>query len=537
MVSGATALTSLETSDPGIVVPSPEGALLDAGPYAEQGLGSPIGSAGAADIRALKKASVHGAAINLGSQAVRFVLQFAYQIGLARLLDPRDFGLVALSAPIIAFVQLFSDLGLSQATIQRERIDQGQLSFAFWLNAVAGTILAVATMALAPAVGWFYGDPRVVPLTMVSGSLFLAGGVYTQHLAILNRGMRFKALALIDLTAFCVASMVALTAAWLGAGYWAIVAHQVVTSLMSMVLAWSVTRWRPSRPGRAEGARDMLRFGGNLTGFSLVNYFARNLDNVLIGRFNGEVSLGLYDRAYKLLLLPLNQITTPLARVALPLLARLRGDTKGYTNAFLRLLEAILVATYPGVLFAIVDSHELIRTALGAKWLGVAPIFSVLAVGALTAPIGNAMGWLFITQDRTREMRNQGMATTAIAIASFIVGLPGGPLGVAFCYVAAGATWAPVTWWIATRRGPVGPRVLLRSLTPYASGAAVTLLALLAAVHVTPEGPLGLLVCLMLAYGVFLAVLLAFEHSRQTLTSFAGQLGLLRLWDRAFGRR
>ena len=160
--------------------------------------------------------------------------------------------------------------------------------------------------------------------------------------------MRFRALAFIDLTAFCVASVVALGAAWLGAGYWAIVTHQVVTSLMSMALAWSVTRWLPSRPSRVEGAREMLRFGGNLTGFNLVNFFARNLDNVLIGRFNGEVSLGLYDRAYKLLLLPLNQITTPLARVALPLLAKLRGDETGYTNAFLRLLEGHAGGDLPG---------------------------------------------------------------------------------------------------------------------------------------------------------------------------------------------
>ena len=513
-------------------VPPLGGALLDETLEPDLEAAPVVEPRRAADLEALKKASVRGAAINLGSQALRFLLQFGYQIALARLLDPRDFGLVALSAPIIAFVQLFSDLGLSQATIQRDRIDQGQLSFAFWLNVAAGAILAIATVSLSPLVGWFYGDPRVVALTMVSGSLFLVGGVYTQHLAILNRGMRFRALAFIDLTAFCVASVVALGAAWLGAGYWAIVTHQVVTSLMSMALAWSVTRWLPSRPSRVEGAREMLRFGGNLTGFNLVNFFARNLDNVLIGRFNGEVSLGLYDRAYKLLLLPLNQITTPLARVALPLLAKLRGDEIGYTNAFLRLLEAMLVATYPGVLFAFVDSHELIRAALGAKWLGVAPIFSILAVGALIAPISNAMGWLFITQDRTREMRNQGIATTAIAITSFIVGLPWGPQGVAFCYVATGAAWAPVTWWIATRRGPVSPRTLVRALTPYLTGVLVTVLALTAATHVLPQGLSGLTASLVLAYAVFLAVLLAFSHSRRTLASFAGQLGLRRVLAR-----
>ena len=163
----------------------------------------------------------------------------------------------------------------------------------------------------------------------------------------------------------------------------------------------------------------------------------------------------------------------------------------------------------------------------------MAPIFSILAVGALIAPIGNAMGWLFITQDRTREMRNQGIATTAIAITSFIVGLPWGPRGVAFCYVAAGAAWAPVTWWIATRRGPVSPRTLVRALTPYVTGAFVTVLALASATHVFPKGLSGLTASLVLAYGVFPAVLLAFSHSRRTLASFVGQLGLHRVLHRA----
>ena len=485
------------------------------------------------DFEALKKASVRGAAINLGTQALRFGLQFGYQIALARLLDPRDFGLVGRSGPVLGFVQLLSALGLSQATIQREHINQQELSFAFWLNAAVGAALAAVTILMSPLVGWFYGDPRVVILTRVSGSLFLLGGVYTQHLAILNRGMRFRTLAFIDLTAFCIATVVAIAAAYLGAGYWAIITHQVVTSVISLVLAWSTTRWRPDRPRRVEGATAMLRFGGNLTGFNLVNYFSRNLDNVLIGRFNGEVSLGLYDRAYKLLLLPLNQIASPLARVALPLLAKLRNDERGYRSAFCRLLEAVLLATYPGVVFSMIDSHELIRQALGAKWLGVAPIFSILAVGALTAPISNATGWLFITQDRTREMRNLGVASTAIAIVSFIFGLPWGPRGVAFCYIAAATAWSPVVWRAATRQGSVDSMRLARSLAPYMAAALVTGFALVVARSVLPDSLAALCAQAGLAYLVFGLVLLAFSHSRQTLASFASQLGLRRSFKRS----
>jgi len=113
----------------------------------------------------------------MGSQGLRIVLQFAYQILIARLLSPRDFGVVALAAPLIVFVTLFADLGLTQATVQRKDITQGQLSFIFWLNFGAASGLAVVTMALAPLVAWFYKDPRVAPVVVRAGPENLDSGI------------------------------------------------------------------------------------------------------------------------------------------------------------------------------------------------------------------------------------------------------------------------------------------------------------------------------------------------------------------------
>ena len=465
----------------------------------------------------LKTASINGAAVSFAAQMMKFGLTFLNQVLLARLLMPEDFGLLAMAWPVIAFIQLFADLGLSQATIQRKEINQGQLSFLFWLNVSASGFLAALVIVLSPLVAMFYHEPRVAGVVAALGAMFLVNGLSTQHFAIFTRHLQFRKLALIDLTAFFVSMAVGLTAAWSGMGYWSLVVSQASNYLASSSLAWLLSQWRPSRPAFPDEWRDMLKFGGNLTGFNLVNYFARNLDNVLIGRYNGEAALGLYDRAYKLLLLPLNQINQPVSRVAMPLLARTQGEPEVYRRAYLRMIEMVMLMIYPGVIFAIVTSHNLITTVLGERWAEVGPIFAVLGIGALFAPLGQSTGWLFISQGRTREMRNWGIVCSAIYVASFVAGLPWGPLGVAIAYITTGCFLGPMLWWAVTRSGPVRLRDILGVVFPYA----VSGLASAAVVYiVNREFATGFLLLggeLVCSYAVFLTIMFIQPRGRKIL--------------------
>ncbi len=475
------------------------------------------------DRESLKAASVNGVAVTIGSQFVRLALQFAYQVLIARLLLPRDFGLVALCAPAIAFVQLFADLGLTQATVQKAAISQPQLSFLFWVNVGLGLVLAGATFAAAPLVGMFYGDPRVVPLTRAFGALLAVGGFYSQHLALLNRRMRFGSLAIVDLASFGCGALAGLGAARSGMGAWALFINSGVTSLSTLLLAWSITRWAPGRPTLHE-ARGLLSFGGNLTGLNVVNFFARNLDNVLVGRFSGIVSLGLYDRAYKLCLLPFNQIVWPFARVGGPLLSRSASDTDLYRRAYLSLLQTMLLFTYPAVVYAILFSDRLILLGLGARWLGVVPIFRVLALDAFVAPIASSLGWLLVSQGRTVAMRNCGMASSVIFLACFAAGvLVRGPVGVAAGYALAGVVELIILALATSRRGPIGLRVLVAAISPILVCAGATALALAILRPLAPVTLLGLLGSGMTSYLVFAGLLLLFPGGRRLLDAMRTQ--------------
>ncbi len=472
----------------------------------------------------LKAASVGGVAVNLVAQTARFGLQFLYQVGLARLLAPADFGVVAMAAPMLAFVGLFADFGLTQATVQKPDMDAAQLTFIFWANLALSGLAGAVAFAAAPAIALFYGDERVGGVVTALSATFLLGGLGAQHLALLNRRLAFVRLAAVDLASFVAGAGAGLVAALHGAGYRAVVVTQLVTSAASLALAWGVVRFVPGRPRWTAEARGLLGFGRDLTGFNLANFFARNLDNVLIGRFAGEASLGLYDRAYKLLLLPLGQITGPFAKVATPLLARLHDDSEAYCRAYLRLLETVLLLTYPGMAFALVSSDLLIPTVLGPQWAGVSPIFSILALGGFFAPVSNSAGWLFVTQGRTREMRDWGFVSSAMFVLSFVAGLRWGAIGVAACYIGVGAViQGPMIWWASTRRGPVGLSSLLASLAPCLVALLVTLATERGLQAALPADALSLAILAAAAYPSFVAGLLATGSGRRALRAVQRQ--------------
>ena len=484
-----------------------------------------IGDAGqeASERQRLRGASVNGVVINLVSQLARFGMRFAYQIVIARLLLPGDFGLVALTAPVITFVQLFADLGLSQATVQQKDIDQEQLSFLFWVSVAAGLALAVLCVAAAPLVAAFYGDPRAAGVMVVSGSLLLVSGLYSQHLALLNRHMRFRALALLDLASFALGAAAGIASALLGAGYWAILVNQAVVSVSALIIAWVVSGWVPGRPGPYSRMKPLLHFGGNITGFNFVNFFSRNTDDILLGRFAGEHALGLYDRAFKLMLLPFSQISGPFTKVALPLLSRSQDEPEFYRRAYQRMLGAVLLMIYPGLVFMIATSHDLIVLALGERWAEVAPIFAILGIDAFVAPVGNSMGWLFVSQGRTREMRNWGVVTSVLFVCCFAIGLHWGPRGVAAGYAAAGLIEISFLTRVVTRKGALRGRDFWPVVLPFVLGIGITFAAMHGLRAVLPHNPWSLLVEACAAYAVFVASLTALPSGREILRDVAAQ--------------
>lgn len=467
----------------------------------------------------LRRRVTRGALHTGAAQAVRMATQFGSAVLLSRLLAPPDIGLMAMAWPIFAFALLFQELGLTQAVVQKATITYGELNTLFWINLSASAVLGLALAAAGPLATAFYADGRAGLLTSAMSLSVLIAGLGAQPGAILNRRMAFGQLALIDAAGAVAGLAVSVAWALVAPNYWALYAGLIANTLFTTAGQWRAAAWTPSRPRLTGGWRDLLQFGAGLTGFNIANFFARNLGSILIGRYQGNAALGLYDRAYKLLLFPLQQINGPLARVSVPALARLVEEPDRYRNAYLRTLTQALLLSLPGVAFMTAMAGDLIPALLGEKWREVAPIFAALGFAGFLQPLNNTAGWLFMSQGRAQEYMRWGFVTAVTAIAAFVAGLPFGPFGVAAAYAASEYVRTPMLWWYIGRRGPVRARDVARCATPHVAGVAASYAALAWGAALLPTAlPVKLLIGVTLSYAVSFIVIALFPSGRSTIS-------------------
>lgn len=412
----------------------------------------------------LRARSVRGGAVTLASQGAKFALTTVSTAILARLLTPGDFGLIAMVAAVVGFAMLFKDLGLSMATVQRESVTHEQVSTLFWINVAFSTLLAVLIAAASPLVAMLYGEPRLIPITAALGATFVFAGLTSQHTALLRRQMRFTALAFIEVAALALAIAAAVVIAAMTRSYWALVALSAGQTFFTMLLSWACSGWMPGGWRWSPEVRGMLAFGGHLTGFNALNYFVRNFDNVLIGAVFGAGPLGLYSRAYNLLMLPIRQINGPATSVAMPALSRLQADPAAFRRFFLRAVGLLSLITAPIVAYAFADADLIVRVLLGDQWTDATGIFRLLAPAALIGAINIVPGWLCSSLGKTRTQFLWAVWSAPIVVAGFAIGLLWGPEGVAASFsITFTATFCAFIA-MACRNSPVSVLDLWRSL-------------------------------------------------------------------------
>jgi PST family polysaccharide transporter len=274
----------------------------------------------------LTQTALRGGLARVGTQAMSFVLRIGSIMVFARLLSPKDFGLVAMVTAVTGVLSMLREFGLSSATVQRSHVTEQQLSGLFWFNLLFGALLGLGVLALAPFVSRFYNEPRLfwVAVALAPAVLFDSAGV--QHGAILQRRMRFTTLSAIDVGSLAAGAGVGIAMAVAGFSYWSLVAATVFQPIVSTACLWIAVRWVPGRPSLEAETRSMLGYGGTISLLRIVTYLTANLDKVLLGRFWGASTLGLYGRAYQLINVPTVLLNSAVAEVGFALLARVQGD-------------------------------------------------------------------------------------------------------------------------------------------------------------------------------------------------------------------
>ena len=365
------------------------------------------------------------------NQAVQFIVS----IILARLLTPDDFGLIGMILVFLGFAELFSGLGFGWGLIQKKEIDEIHISSVFWLNLVSGLAVSLIMLALSTYIAELYGEPRLKTIVMVMSLTFLIGALGFVQRALLQRLMDFRSLLIISLAATTFSGVVTISLALHGFGFWSLAIDVLISGLITTGLAWVLSPWRPKFSFAARAIADLSHFSGNLLGFSFFSYWVRNADNFLVGRYFNAYALGIYSRAFNIMLLPLNQISSVISQVMFVSLSRIQDDKTYVKQIYLRSVAAIALVTFPMMtgLFVVVDSF--ILALLGPQWADVIPLLRIFCCIGLVQSVLSTTDLIFSSQGRTDLQFRWGIASGILLIGSFGIGiLLGSIFALTWCY-------------------------------------------------------------------------------------------------------
>jgi polysaccharide transporter, PST family len=310
-------------------------------------------------------------------------------------------------------------------------LKEGQASAVFRLNLVAGLAFGGLFLLSSPLLGSFYGDPQVTQVAAALSLIFVFSGFTAVQQALLRRALMFDTLLRAQIAASVVSSVVAVTLAFQGAGYWALTIRALADPFIYTVVVWTSAAWLPTRAEWDDTTKFLLRYGMYSIGSALIYSVGRHANNILIGWRYGSAELGQFALANRLFFLPAQQITWPLGQVMVPSLSRLRDDPDRLNRWYLKLLRLVTFVSFPPLFSLAICADDVVHVIAGPQWDQAADILRLLApVAALQVGYATT-DWLMRSQGQARRFFWWTVIDTGTSLLGCILGLSWGAIGVA----------------------------------------------------------------------------------------------------------
>ena len=380
----------------------------------------------------LKTSAVRGGAFASVSRIVRLIFQFGSIAILARLLSPADFGLVGTVAGAVAIISLFRELGLSLAIVQREKVEDDDLSCIFKFTIFLGLGLLLLSGLLGFLISWIFERRELVYIAPFFGLAVMMSALEVVPLGLMRRHLQFGRIAIREIISTAVGTVFGLSAAWMGAGYWALVIAPVTMQVANTLFSWLAIKWRPSAvPFQWGLIKPYLKFGGTLTFGELANYLCQNIDVLLIGKIWGLEPLGYYTRARALVANPINQIAAPMGSVLTPVFSRMRDDPDQQRRWIDNIFGAMLVIGGVAGAWLAVCSEDLVSLMLGSGWEDVSLLMFWFAPLLVFKPAGSVLYSFLISSGRLKTLISWTWMGSVITISAIVIASSYGPRAVA----------------------------------------------------------------------------------------------------------
>lgn len=385
---------------------------------------------------ALKKKAVRGAGVNVIAHTISFVLHTIGVIVLARLLTPKDFGLVAMVTAFSMWIMNFGLNGFTEYIIQKKDISTEDVNSIFWIHLSIATTLALAFILFGFVLVNFYKEPALLGIAAAMASSFILYALYTSHFALLQREMKFSFLAAVEVIAVVISTGLSIGAALGGMSYWAVVTRQLSLPIVAVIAAWCVSPWRPQRPKNLANTFPVLKYALKIyCNFSL-NYFTKNIDKILLGRVHGSAVLGTYDRAYYLSQMPAEQLLRPLNSVTLATLSRIRDDKNRFITYYIKALSTVSFLGTMATVVLFLTAQDLVLLLLGPKWTETGRILMALTPGITALLISGTNSWLHLSLGTPGRWLRWNIVAAIVTVLSFLIALPYGAVAMGIAYSA-----------------------------------------------------------------------------------------------------
>lgn len=393
----------------------------------------------------LRQETFTGLSWSFLSQGARQGVQFAVVVILTKLLRPQDFGLVAMAIVFTGFVTMFVDMGIGQALVQKQDATEEHYCSTFWLNFAFGILMMILVAGFSPWIAWFYRQPRLQPMVAVLSLNFVFSSLTVVQQSQLMKKMEFKKLAMRDIMAVILSGLVGIGLALAGFGAWSLVAQSLSFTAGNAFIIWVLSPWRPKFIFSLERVKDMVSFSSHMAGFNTVNYLARNVDKMLIGRFLGPEALGLYSLAYKLMMLTVENISWVVGKVMFPVFSKIQQDLENVRRIFVGMVKSAALVTFPLMGWLFVLAPEIVRIFWGTPWLGTVVLIRIFCVCGMAQSLMVLGGTIYMSQGRPDIQWKMAVINFILVCVSIGLGLPRGIAAVTMTYSIFHVLWLFVT--------------------------------------------------------------------------------------------
>ena len=306
-------------------------------------------------------------------------ISFISNIVLARLLTPDDYGCIGMLMIFIALSNTFIDGGFGSALIQKKRPTSEDYSTIFYWNIFLSVVLYAILFFCAPIIADFYDIALLSKVLQVQGVILIINALGIIQANQLRKQLKFRAIAQVTLVASIVSVMVAIAMAYMGCGIWSLVAQQIVTSLVTTILYWVYSSWRPLMIFSLKSFKELFGFGSFILFSSLINTFCRNLNGLLIGKFFNASSMGYFTQSKKLEDVFSTSIEAVVLQVTYPVLVELKDNYDRLKNVLKQFNSLLLYVVAPLMLLLNLLAKPIVTLLLGEQWLPAVPFLEILS--------------------------------------------------------------------------------------------------------------------------------------------------------------